>query len=85
MVKKSGNGGGGNGYKGVRMRKWGKWVSEIRIPKTRERIWLGSYETAEKAARAYDAAVFCFKGGAPPLYFQAQSDWKLDLYGIVVE
>ncbi|KAI3858466.1 hypothetical protein MKW92_047578 [Papaver armeniacum] len=54
---------GGNGYKGVRMRKWGKWVSEIRVPKSRERIWLGSYETAEKAAKAYDADVFCMRGG----------------------
>ncbi|KAI3893042.1 hypothetical protein MKW92_025995 [Papaver armeniacum] len=54
---------GGNGYKGVRMRKWGIWVSEIRVPKSRDRIWLGSYETAEKAAKAYDAAVFCMRGG----------------------
>ncbi|KAI3867833.1 hypothetical protein MKW92_002950 [Papaver armeniacum] len=54
---------GDNGYKGVRMRKWGKWVSEIRVPKSRDRIWLGSYETAEKAAKAYDAAVFCMRGG----------------------
>ncbi|KAI3937220.1 hypothetical protein MKW98_009676 [Papaver atlanticum] len=55
---------GGSGYKGVRMRKWGKWVSEIRVPKSRDRIWLGSYETAEKAAKAYDAAVFAMRGGS---------------------
>ncbi|KFK41931.1 hypothetical protein AALP_AA2G190400 [Arabis alpina] len=50
-------------YKGVRKRKWGKWVSEIRLPNSRERIWLGSYETPEKAARAFDAAQFCLRGG----------------------
>ncbi|XP_021730240.1 ethylene-responsive transcription factor ERF017-like [Chenopodium quinoa] len=49
-------------YKGVRKRKWGKWVSEIRLPNSRERIWLGSYDTAEKAARAFDAAQFCLRG-----------------------
>ena len=49
-------------YKGVRKRKWGKWVSEIRLPNSRERIWLGSYDSAEKAARAFDAAQFCLRG-----------------------
>lgn len=49
-------------YKGVRKRKWGKWVSEIRLPNSRERIWLGSYDTPEKAARAFDAALFCLRG-----------------------
>ncbi|KAK7388277.1 hypothetical protein VNO78_23090 [Psophocarpus tetragonolobus] len=49
-------------YKGVRKRKWGKWVSEIRLPNSRQRIWLGSYDTPEKAARAFDAAMFCLRG-----------------------
>lgn len=49
-------------YKGVRWRKWGKYVSEIRLPNSRERIWLGSYDSAVKAARAFDAAQFCLRG-----------------------
>jgi len=49
-------------YKGVRFRKWGRWVSEIRMPNSRERIWLGSYSSAEKAARAFDAAAVCLRG-----------------------
>ncbi|XP_073010731.1 ethylene-responsive transcription factor ERF012-like [Typha latifolia] len=49
-------------YKGVRQRKWGRWVSEIRLPNSRDRIWLGSYDTPEKAARAFDAAFVCLRG-----------------------
>ncbi|XP_019193989.1 PREDICTED: ethylene-responsive transcription factor ERF017 [Ipomoea nil] len=49
-------------YRGVRKRKWGKWVSEVRLPNSRERIWLGSFDSPEKAARAFDAALFCLRG-----------------------
>lgn len=52
----------GKKFKGVRKRKWGKWVSEIRLPNSRERIWLGSYDAPEKAARAFDAAFVCLRG-----------------------
>lgn len=58
-----------NKYKGVRKRKWGKYVSEIRLPNSRERIWLGSYDTAEKAARAFDAALFCLRGKSAKFNF----------------
>lgn len=53
-------------YKGIRRRKWGKWVSEIRVPGTPERLWLGSYATPEAAAVAHDVAFYCLRGNSSP-------------------